>query len=282
MPRSSGRWHEPDSSRNRARPLPQGKRLSGTDADVYSAASIILTNFRCASAILSSSRSSAIASREVSSACSVLLTYSRRVGRPAIVEFDQVILRRLQEGARACRAAKRHPPPVSPPTCRCASGDLRKDDLLRGHTAQVVGQAEFAHRPDRPFGGVELPQFDAVAVVVLELVVIVVVALAEGEQRHEERIPRAAPHGIRLVAKRVAGGVDEERAMLHGHHPRDAAKEEAAQGAHPVVPVRKTEQGREHESRRPRRSTARTCPARRRAGPSVDRRPLRNPRRNRA
>ena len=44
----------------------------------YNAASMVLTNFRCASAILSSSRISLMASREFSSVCSVRLRYSRR------------------------------------------------------------------------------------------------------------------------------------------------------------------------------------------------------------
>ena len=77
---------------------------------------------------------------------------------------------------------------------------------------------------------------------------IVVVALAEGEKRHEPAVPRAATVRVGLVAKGVAGRVNEERAVLHRHHAGHPAEEEATQETLPAAHDRQAKQGGEQEA----------------------------------
>ena len=80
----------------------------------------------------------------------------------------------------------------------------------------------------------------------LKFVVIIVVALAEGEQRHDKRIARAAARGIGLAADSVAGGVNEKRAVLEDHGFRDAAQKQTAERAVPPIPNRADDRGQNH------------------------------------
>ena len=109
-------------------------------------------------------------------------------------------------------------------------GDLRFEDFFLGHGAEVAGQTEFVQNPDRPLGGIVLPRFDAIPVVILELVVEVVVALAKGENRHEEAVTRRAMGGIRTVADPVAERVDAEGRVVHEHDTGEAGEQERAEG----------------------------------------------------
>ena len=115
-------------------------------------------------------------------------------------------------------------------------GHLGEQDFFVGHAAQIADQSELFQCPDGPLGRVEVGALHAVAVVVLELVVIVVVALAEGEERHDGAVARAAAGRVRPVADGVAHRVDEECAVLHGKNTEDAGQEEAAEGAGRAVP----------------------------------------------
>src|ERR1700737_2512065 len=85
---------------------------------------------------------------------------------------------------------------------------------FRRHAAETARQSELRQSPDQPFGRVPLPRLYAVAVVVLKFVMIIVIALAESEQGQQKRIARAASCRIRLTADCVAGGVNQEGAML--------------------------------------------------------------------
>ena len=66
--------------------------------------------------------------------------------------------------------------------------------------------------------------------------VIVVITLAERDQRHDERIPRAAFRGVRLAAENVAGAVNEKCAVLQSDDPRDACEQKRSQRTAPSVP----------------------------------------------
>ena len=109
-------------------------------------------------------------------------------------------------------------------------GDLRFEDFFLWHGAEIAGQTEFVENPDRPLGGIVLPRFDTIPVVILELVVEVVVALAEGENRHEEAVARRAVGGIRTVADPVTERVDAKGGMVHEHDTGEAGEQERAEG----------------------------------------------------
>ena len=100
---------------------------------------------------------------------------------------------------------------------------LGKKDGLGGYLPEISGETQFIEDPNDPLGGIELPRFDPVAVVVLKFVVIVMVPLAECDERHDPAIAGAAPAGVRPGAERVAGGIDAESTVLEENHPRDAA-----------------------------------------------------------
>jgi hypothetical protein len=77
---------------------------------------------------------------------------------------------------------------------------------------------------------------------VLKLVMKIVVALAEGEERHEKRIARAAFRGIGLAAYGVA-------AMLKDDGFRDAAQKQTAEGTVPAIPDRADHGRQNHPDR---------------------------------
>jgi len=70
----------------------------------------------------------------------------------------------------------------------------------------------------------------------LKLVVIIMVAFAEGKQRHEKRVARAAPRGIRLTPEGMARRVDQKCPVLNHDNFCDTADEKTAQRADPSVP----------------------------------------------
>src|SRR5262249_22706431 len=76
----------------------------------------------------------------------------------------------------------------------------------------------------------------SVSIIVLKLVVIIMVAFAEGKQRHEKRVARAAPRGIRLTPEGMASRVDQKCAVLQHDNFCDTADEKTAQRAYPSVP----------------------------------------------
>jgi hypothetical protein len=84
---------------------------------------------------------------------------------------------------------------------------------------------------------------------VLKLVMKIVVALAEGEERHEKRISRAAFRGIGLTAYGVAGRVNKKGAVLKDDGLRYASQEETAERAVPAVPDR-ADHGRQNHPHR--------------------------------
>src|SRR6266446_2428351 len=116
-------------------------------------------------------------------------------------------------------------------------------NCCRRNAAETAGQSELRQSPDQPFGRVPLPRFHAVAVIVLKFVVIIVIALAESEYRHQKRIARAAFCRIGLAPDRVAGGVNQERAMLQHDNFRHTSNEKSAECTNPAVPY-KSEQRR--------------------------------------
>ena len=102
------------------------------------------------------------------------------------------------------------------------------DDALFGHGAQVADEADFFQNPDRPFGGIELPGFHAVAVVVLKLVVKIVIALAEGEDGHEKAVAGRDFAGIRTLADPMAERVNAKCHVVNDHHAGHAGDEESS------------------------------------------------------
>jgi len=76
---------------------------------------------------------------------------------------------------------------------------------------------------------------------------IVVIALAEREQRHEERVARTASCRIRLASDRMASRVNQERAVLEHDNFRNTADEKTAERPHPAVP-KEAERCRQNEA----------------------------------
>src|SRR6266705_6900623 len=109
-------------------------------------------------------------------------------------------------------------------------------NCFRWNAAETAGQAQLRQSPDQPFGRVPLPRLHAVAVIVLKFVVIIVIAFAESEYRHQKRISRAASCRIRLTPKRMAGGVNQEGAVLEHDDLGYAANEKTSERADPSVP----------------------------------------------
>ena len=71
-------------------------------------------------------------------------------------------------------------------------GDFREEDSFLRDASEVSGEAELMQDPDGPFGGVELPWFHPVAIVVLEGVMKVVITFAEGEEGHQTAVSGGA------------------------------------------------------------------------------------------
>jgi hypothetical protein len=63
-----------------------------------------------------------------------------------------------------------------------------------------------------------------------------VIAFAEREQRRKKRVARAASLRIRLAPDCMAGGVNEERAVLEHDNFCNATNEKATERADPPVP----------------------------------------------
>ncbi len=120
-------------------------------------------------------------------------------------------------------------------------------DFFLGHLAEFSGEPEFVKGPNGPFGGVEMPRFHPVTIVVLKFVMIIVVAFTEGYEGHHPAVASSAAGGIRLGAEGVTEGVDAEGAMLDSNEAGDPGKEEPPQGSGPAVP-KKTEGGREDKA----------------------------------
>src|ERR1044072_1740662 len=128
--------------------------------------------------------------------------------------LDKIVPRELADNAAVVAVTTYALANREPPLPRClvriaGAGEidlrfpllLRQENLVLGDAPEVAGETDFRQRPDDPFGGIEVPRFHTVAVVVLKLVVIVVITLAEREDRQEKGISRAAFCGIRLAAK---------------------------------------------------------------------------------
>src|SRR6185436_1634930 len=64
-------------------------------------------------------------------------------------------------------------------------GQLREQNLFLGSATKIFDQTDSIQKPNAPLGGIPLPRFDPVAVIVLELVVIIMVTLTEGEESHD-------------------------------------------------------------------------------------------------
>src|SRR5882757_11313328 len=77
---------------------------------------------------------------------------------------------------------------------------LARGNQFRPRAAQTVRQPDLGETPNQPFRWVPLPWLHSITIIVLKLVVIVMVTFAEGKQRHEKRVSRAAPRRVRLTA----------------------------------------------------------------------------------
>ena len=62
-----------------------------------------------------------------------------------------------------------------------------KDSFFR-HTEKIRCESKLVESPNGPFGGIELPGFDAISIIRLKFVVIIVVAFSEGEQSHNRAV----------------------------------------------------------------------------------------------
>ena len=83
----------------------------------------------------------------------------------------------------------------------------------------------------------------------LKFVVKIMIALAEGEERHQQRIARTASRGVRLPAHGVTRGVDEESAMLNDDRLRHSAEKQSAEGAVPAIPEPADQRRQNHSNR---------------------------------
>mmetsp|Transcript_26683 Transcript_26683/g.45979 ORF Transcript_26683/g.45979 Transcript_26683/m.45979 type:complete len:418 (+) Transcript_26683:623-1876(+) len=112
--------------------------------------------------------------------------------------------------------------------------------LVLGEDDAVVDEAEEGAERDQPLGRVVLVEPDGVAKVLGKLVVEIVVALAQGQQRRDERVPRRVLVGEGGGAKGVREGVDEEGGVVHEDQAGHTGNEVAA----PIVAP--TEAGNQH------------------------------------
>src|SRR5215475_5818552 len=78
---------------------------------------------------------------------------------------------------------------------------LARGNQFRPRAAQTARQSDPGETPNQPFRRVPIPWLHSVTIIVLKLVMIIVVAFAQGKQRHEKRVTRAASRGIRLTPK---------------------------------------------------------------------------------
>src|SRR5258708_1496182 len=76
---------------------------------------------------------------------------------------------------------------------------------------------------------------------------IVVIAFAEGKQRQQKRIARAASGRVRLTAESVTGRVDQERTLLKHDNSCHTANQKTSKRSNPSVPTR-AEQSRQNKA----------------------------------
>jgi hypothetical protein len=126
-------------------------------------------------------------------------------------------------------------------------GDFGEENAFGGDASQVFNKAGFVKEPDAPFGGIELPWFGAVPVIVLEGVMKVVITLAEGEQGHDGAVAGGAASGVRLAPDGVTEGIDEEGHLLDEDDSGNAGKEKGAKRGRPSAPE-ETDGGGEREA----------------------------------
>src|SRR5262249_16943314 len=111
--------------------------------------------------------------------------------------------------------------------------DLGEEHLLIRNTAEFPHQSGFVEQPNAPFGGIKLPRFDSIPVVMLKSVMEIVVTLPEGKPGHQGTVPGGALAGIRLPPQGMAKGIDEERHVVDENHPSYTGQEEASQRTGP-------------------------------------------------
>ena len=75
---------------------------------------------------------------------------------------------------------------------RCTSASSARTIFSAGTRRRFLTRPSLERVQMIHFVGIELPRLHAVSIIVLKLVMIVVVALAEGDDRHDPRVARAA------------------------------------------------------------------------------------------
>ena len=109
---------------------------------------------------------------------------------------------------------------------------------------QARRQTKATQQPDAPFGGVELPGFDPIAVVGLKLVVKIVVTLTEGKQGDQAIVMSAATTRVGLSPVTVTKGVDAECHLLNQRDPGDSRNQKTSQASMSPAPI-PSDQGRQ-------------------------------------
>jgi hypothetical protein len=125
--------------------------------------------------------------------------------------------------------------------------DFSQEDSFLRYTPEVLGEAEAMENPDGPLGGIELPRFHSVTVVMLEGMVKVVVALAKRKESHETAVAGRAAIGVGLAPDRVAERINEKGHLLHKYRPGDSGEQEPAQCRGPTTP-KQTQDCRQQET----------------------------------
>lgn len=128
-------------------------------------------------------------------------------------------------------------------------GDFGQKDSFFGDTTELLCEADAMEEPDGPFGGIKLPGFDPVPVVMLEGMMKVVIAFPERQEGHEAAVAGGAAVGVRLASDRMAERIDEESHLLDKHDPGDASDQESAQRGWRAAP-KVTEQGGQEKTDR--------------------------------
>jgi hypothetical protein len=124
-------------------------------------------------------------------------------------------------------------------------GDFGQEDSFLRDTTEVLGEAEAMKDPDGPFGGIELPRFHSVAVVMLEGMVKVVITFAEREEGHQTAVACGAAIGVGLAPNGMAEGIDEKGHLLHEYRPCDSGEQEPPQRGGPTSPKQTQKRGHE-------------------------------------
>ncbi len=98
---------------------------------------------------------------------------------------------------------------------------------------------------DEPFGGVILIPSNGIPIVRRELVVKVVIALAKGDERGDQVVPRRMPIVERRLSEPMGERVEREDAVMHRAHPHCARIDERAP---PIAPETAGDRGRDGEA----------------------------------